>query len=208
MESLEIEGLGTVRMHMLIRDGLGYTIGIIRNGMYITDNLSYFNEPFKRFPLHRDFAVIIEPAGKSESEWFKRLENPRHDSLSAERITDPELRARGQKAFEKLAKEIRSRIRALAKSQPSNTLELDELNDFFVSDETRIEDDAGMETDPRSKKAHACQSLSNPSRRPLLPADSLRRMTLLAPDPNPVLNPLRVQDHDRGPDQRRVQGRS
>ena len=152
MESLEIEGLGTVRMHMLIRDGLGYTIGIIRNGMYITDNLSYFNEPFKRFPLHRDFAVIIEPTGKSESEWFKRLENPRHDSLSAERITDPELRARGQKAFEKLAKEIRSRIRALAKSQPSNTLELDELNDFFVSDETRIEDDAGMETDPRSKK--------------------------------------------------------
>ena len=152
VESLEIEDLGTVHMHMLMRDGLGYTIGIIRNGMYITDNLSYFNEPFKRFPLHRNFAVIIEPAGKSESEWFKRLENPRHDSLSAERITDPELRAKGQKAFEKLAKEIRSRIRALAKSQPSDTLELDELNDFFVSDETRIKDDAGTETDPRSKK--------------------------------------------------------
>ena len=151
-ESLEIEDLGTVHMHMLMRDGLGYTIGIIRNGMYITDTLSYFDEPFKRFPLHRDFAVIIEPAGKSESEWFKRLENPRHDSLSAERITDPKLRARGQKIFEKLAKKIRSRIRALAKSQPLDTLELDELNDFFVSDETRIEDDSGMEADPQSKK--------------------------------------------------------
>ena len=152
IENLEIEDLGTVRMHILMRDGLGYTIGIIRNGMYITDNLSHFNEPFKRFPLHRDFAVIIEPAGKREGEWFKRLENPSHNSLSAEGITDPELRARGRKAFEKLAKKIRSRIQALAKSQPSNTLELDELNDFFASDETRNEDDTGMETDPQSKK--------------------------------------------------------
>ena len=151
-ENLEIENLGTVRMYMLMRDGLGYTIGIIRNGMYITDNLSHFNEPFKRFPLHRDFAVIIEPAGKSEGEWFKRLENPSHNSLSAEGITDPELRASGRKAFEKLAKEIRSRIQALAKSQPSKTLELDELNDFFASDETRSEDDTGMETDPQSKE--------------------------------------------------------
>ena len=182
MESLEIEDLGTVHMHMLMRDGLGYTIGIIRNGMYITDNLFYFNEPFKRFPLHRDFAVIIEPAGKSEGEWFKRLENPRHDSLSAERITDPELRARGQKAFEKLAKEIRSRIRALAKSQPSDTLELDELNDFFVSDETRIKDDAGTETDPLSKKPTPVRPV-----RPQPPTPVSRKQT--SPDDPPGPGP-------------------
>ena len=152
VESFEIKDLGTVRMHMLMRDGLEYTIGIIRNGMYITDNLSHFNEPFKRFPLHRDFAVIIEPAGESEGEWFKRLENPSHNSLSAEQVTDPELRDTGRKAFKKLAREIRNRIQASAKSQPSNTLELDELNEFFVSDETKIEDDAGMETDPQPKE--------------------------------------------------------
>ncbi len=183
---LEIEGLGTVRMHMLMRDGLGYTIGIIRNGMYITDNLSYFDEPFKRFPLHRNFAVIIEPAGKNEGEWFKRLENPRHDSLSAEQITDPELRARGQKVFEKLAKRIRGRIRELAMSQPSNTLELDELNEFFASDEERIEDDAGMETNPQSKK--------------LTPVKPVRSQPpTLGPDPGPEPGPEPSPDPDPPP---------
>lgn len=194
MESLEIEDLGTVHMHMLMRDGLGYTVGIIRNGMYVTDNLSYFDEPFKRFPLYRDFAVIIEPAGKSEGEWFKRLENPRHDSLSAERITDPRLRARGQKAFEKLAKEIRSRIRALAKSQPSNTLELEELNDFFVSDETRVEDDLGTETDPRSKNPTPVrpvkpQAPRPASRRQASPDDPIEPSPEPGPEPSPDPGP-------------------
>lgn len=149
---LDVKGLGKVRMRVLLRDGLGYTIGIIRNGMYITDNLAQFNEPFKRFPLHREFAIVVEPEGKNESEWFKRLENPRHDDLSAERITDPALREQGQKAFESLAKQIRARIRELAKAEPTSKLELDELNDFFASDESRQEDDAGPVTDPRALK--------------------------------------------------------
>ena len=179
---LEIEGLGTVRMRMLMRDGLGYTIGIIRNGMYITDNLDNFNEPFKRFPLYRDFAVIIEPVGKTESEWFKRLENPSHDSLSAKRITDPDLREKGQKAFQKLAIEIRNRIRELAKSQPSNSLDLNELNDFFASDETRIEDEIGMETDPRSKNPTPVRRV-----KPKPPTPDSRKQT--SPDDPPTPGP-------------------
>ncbi len=152
IEVLEVKELGKIRMRVLLREGLGYTIGIIRNGMYITDNLAHFNEPFKRFPLHRDFAVIIEPAGQTEGEWFKRLENPRHDDLSAERVTDPQLREQGERAFVKLAKQIRDRIRELAKSEPTGTVELDELSDFFASDTTRQDDDEGPETDPRSLK--------------------------------------------------------
>ncbi|MGP1354627.1 MAG: hypothetical protein ACTS1Z_15035 [Parasphingopyxis sp.] len=151
-EILTVPDLGNVRMSILLRDGIGYTIGIIRNGMYITDNLAYFNEPFKRFPLHRDFAVIIEPEGSTESEWFKRLENPRHDALSADRITDPQLREKGQKAFETLAKEIRTRIRAAAKSEPEDSIDLDELNEFFATDGSKTEDPEGTETDPRAKK--------------------------------------------------------
>jgi hypothetical protein len=154
---LDVQGLGKVQMRVLLRDGLGYTIGIIRNGMYITDNLAKFNEPFKRFPLHREFAVVIEPDGQREGEWFKRLENPAHDDLSADRITDPQLRAQGKRAFERLAKQIRQRIRELAKSEPTSSMELDELNDFFASDQTREWDDAGPETDPRVLKPSIIQ---------------------------------------------------
>lgn len=147
---LDVPSLGKVQMRILLRDGLGYTIGIIRNGMYITDNLANFNEPFKRFPLHREFAIVIEPDSKIEGEWFKRLENPQHDALSADRITDPELRLQGKRAFERLAKQIRERIRQVAKAEPTSSMELDELNDFFASDQTREYDDDGPETDPKA----------------------------------------------------------
>jgi hypothetical protein len=120
--------------------------------MFITDNLGNFNESFKRFPLYREFVAIVEPEGRLESEWFKRLENPSHNDLSAERITDPDLRRKGQKAFTELAKKIRDAIKELARSEPATTVELDELNDFFASDEARQDDDAGTDVDPRSVK--------------------------------------------------------
>lgn len=149
-QTLNVPGLGQVHMRMLLREGLGYSVGIVRNGMYITDNLANFNEPFKRFPLHQEFAVVLEPAGKTEGEWFKRLEGPKHNSLSAERITDPALRATGEKLFSSLAGTVRDRIKDLAKSTPTTSLELDELNDLFASEKTRVEDDEGLEKDPRS----------------------------------------------------------
>lgn len=152
---LDVPGLGKVQMRTLLREGLGYTIGIIRNGMYITDNLAKFNEPFKRFPLHREFAVVIEPDSQLEGEWFKRLENPQHDNLSDERITDPALRKQGKLAFEKLAKQIRTQIRSLAKAEPTSSMELDELNDFFASEQARQYDDDGPETDPKALRPTA-----------------------------------------------------
>ena len=149
---MSIPDLGEIHMRILLRDGLGYTVGIVRNGMYITDNFSNFNEPLKRFPLHHDFAVIIEPVGKSEGEWFKRLEGPKHNDLSAERITDPDMRMQGEQMFTALAKKVREKIRELAKSIPSDTLELDELNEFFASEQSREEDEQGPEKDPRTFK--------------------------------------------------------
>ncbi|MES5485301.1 hypothetical protein QMZ05_21340 [Bradyrhizobium sp. INPA03-11B] len=182
---LDVQGLGKVQMRVLLRDGLGYTIGIIRNGMYITDNLAKFNEPFKRFPLHREFAVVIEPDGTSESEWFKRLENPAHDDLSADRITDPQLRAQGKRAFERLAKQIRQRIRELAKSEPTSSMELDELNDFFASDAAREWDDTGPETDPRVLKPTVIQKSPPRPRRAASPASEDDDPPIPGPGPLP-----------------------
>jgi hypothetical protein len=182
---LDVPGLGKVQMRVLLRDGLGYTIGIIRNGMYITDNLAKFNEPFKRFPLHREFAAVIEPDGSGESEWFKRLENPAHDDLSADRITDPQLRAQGKRSFGLLAKQIRQRIRELAKSEPTSSMELDELNDFFASDATREWDDAGPETDPRVLKPTVIQKSPPRPRRAANPASEDDDPPIPGPGPLP-----------------------
>lgn len=161
---LSVPDLGPVKLHMLLRDGLGYTIGIVRNGMYITDNFAHFDEPFKRFPLHREFSLIIEPIGEQSGEWFKRLEGPKHDDLSAERISDPTLRRIGQKAFEKLAREIRKYIREQARAEPTSSQAIDELSDFFATDSTKQEDDTGTETDPRQLRPKPV-TRSQPKRR-------------------------------------------
>lgn len=187
LQTLMIPGLGEVHMRMLLREGLGYSVGIVRNGMYITDNLANFNEPFKRFPLHQEFAVVIEPAGKTEGEWFKRLEGPKHNDLSAERITDPEMRKTGETIFSALAKGVRDRIRELAKSNPTTALELDELNELFASEKTRIEDDQGLEEDPRSFDPSPIQP-TPPRPRPKRPRPGGEFPTsgpVPEPDPNP-----------------------
>ncbi len=149
---INIPDLGAINIHTLLRDGMNYTVGIIRNGMYITDNFRNFNHPFERFPLHKEFAAIIEPKDSKESEWFKRLENPSHNSLSAERITDPDMRELGKRLFGQLAREIRSYLRSIAVSPPTESIDLDELNEFFVTDGARTEDEVGTETDPRAKQ--------------------------------------------------------
>lgn len=188
--TLAVPGLGDINMRILLRDGLGYTIGIVRNGMYIADNLANFDEPFKRFPLYREFSAIIEPANKEEGEWFKRLENPRHDDLSAEGITDPALREQGEKAFKKLAKMVRETLQELAKSKPTSSMELEELNDFFASEQTRIEDESATEPDPRSFKPTPVKR-APPRVRPKVPqpggedVDTPGPWPAPDPDPNP-----------------------
>lgn len=149
---INIPDLGDIYIHTLLRDGMNYTVGIIRNGMYITDNFRNFNHPFERFPLHKEFVAIIEPKNSKESEWFKRLENPSHNSLSAEQITDPEMRELGRRLFGQLARKIRSYLRSIAVSPPTESIDLDELNEFFVTDGAKTEDEAGTETDPRAKQ--------------------------------------------------------
>lgn len=204
VRTLDVKGLGQVHLRILLREKLGYTIGIIRNGMFITDNLANFGEPFKRFPLYREFALVIEPATATEGEWFKRLENPSHNDLSAERITDPAMRQQGQKSFEELAGSIRKTIKELAKSQPTSSMELEELNEFFASDETQAEDELGTETDPRSLKPTPVKvTPPKPRRKSKQPLGEEEDGPGPEPDPDPDRDPNPEPSPTPGPIKRR-----
>ncbi len=205
LRTLNVEGLGQVHLRILLREKLGYTIGIIRNGMYITDNLANFGEPFKRFPLYREFALVIEPATSTEGEWFKRLENPSHNDLSAERITDPAMRQRGQRAFEKLASQIRDTLKELAKTQPTSSMELEELNEFFASDEAQAEDELGTETDPRSLKPTPVKVAQlKPRKRVKQPRGEDDDGPAPEPSPDPDADPNPDPNPNKGPVNRRA----
>lgn len=137
VEFIRIKNMGQIKIHLLLGENIGHTVGIVRNGMYITDNLSNFGESFKRFPLYREFTALMEPNDQKSSEWFKRVENPSHDSLSAERITSSTKREMGQKIFTDLGKQFRDEIKKFAKPKLESAIDLNELNEFFALENSK-----------------------------------------------------------------------
>jgi len=149
----EIPALGRVRLHLLVEVGMPKRIGILRNDMYITDNLQHFkNGKFSRFPLQKDFVAALEPADPSATKLMRELENPAHDDLSPERIDDLKRRKEVIQAFSKLVNWIRDSIRAKTQSVTSAEVTLDELNPFFASPEKqeRVSGDGNTEEHPET----------------------------------------------------------
>jgi hypothetical protein len=146
----EISDLGKIRMHLSVRDHLPKRVFLIRNGMLITDNLQYFGDRLVRFPMYRDFISIVEPADSAASELMKRLEDPKHRDLSAERLMDRHEQKRVKKAMRALISWIRERIKSETFDEPEDEIEADEMSEFFadVSTDPPVGDPSSQDTDP------------------------------------------------------------
>jgi uncharacterized membrane protein YgcG len=127
-----IPELGEISVRILVKEGLPKRVAIVRNGMMITDNLKHFGDKFSRFPLYRDFVALVEPLDDLGSALIKKLENPRHDEVSAERIPDPAKKAAAKRAMTRLAKEIREIIRSETAVTAEGDVALDEMAEFFA----------------------------------------------------------------------------
>jgi hypothetical protein len=141
---IDIPRAGTFRLRLLITDGLPKRVGILRNGMYVCDNLAQFGDKFARFAMYRDFVALVEPADDAGNVWLRRMENPRHDEFSPERILDPEQRKAARTAGTRLAQAIRETIRAAAKAKAERETDLDELSEFFALDTQGRKDPEGV----------------------------------------------------------------
>jgi len=135
IEEFDIHPVGKFKARLLMEDGLGNKVGILRNGIFIADNLKHFGHGFSGFPLYRDFAIIIEPANDVTSAMMKRLENPSHDALTPSRIIDVKERDEIEKGYKLLGKRIRNFIKSHAKTKIADEQDLDEMNEFFNSDD-------------------------------------------------------------------------
>jgi hypothetical protein len=134
-EELFVEGLGRIRCTILMEEGLPRRVMIVRNGMEITGTLEHFGDKFNRFPMYREFVALVEPLDDVGSALIKRLENPRHDSLSAERLTDKRKRGQAAATMKCLAKAIREAIKKHALPEPEDQVTLEELASFFADTE-------------------------------------------------------------------------
>jgi hypothetical protein len=142
-----------MRLHLLVEVGMPKRIGILRNDMYIADNLQHFrNGKFSRFPLQKDFVAVLEPVDPAATKVMRDLENPAHDDLSPERIDDLKQRKQVARAFGTLVAWIRESIKAKTQSATSAEVTLDELNPFFASPEKqeRVSGDEKGEQHPET----------------------------------------------------------
>lgn len=129
--------MGKISFRILVRDGLPKKLAIIRNGMIITDSLEHFGDKFARFNLSKEFIAIVEPKEHDGNALIKKLENPRHDGLSAQRINDPHKRAEAEVAIKKLIKLIRSEIKEATSGASDTEVAIDELTEFFADEANR-----------------------------------------------------------------------
>ena len=125
------QNIGTFRLTLLQREGLPRHLGILRNGMYIVDNLRHFNHPMKRFPMSKDFVAVLEPVDEDANVCIREMESPRHDEVSAERIDDPKMRGERKAGMKELGAWVRSTIKSRTAKPAEVEVLLDEMNRFF-----------------------------------------------------------------------------
>lgn len=127
-----VHGLGKMRFRILVQDGLPKRVGIVRNGMLITSELQQFGDKLQRFVGTREFVAFVEPVADSASKLMKSIENPRHDSFSANRLSDPVKRQAAESAMKQLIKDLRAQIEQTASIDEDEEITLDELARFFA----------------------------------------------------------------------------
>lgn len=149
-----ITNLGKFQLKILVREGLPKRVCIVRNGMFITDNLQYFGDKLQRFAMYKDFVAILEPADDDSKKWLKLLENPSHDQLSAERLQDSAQREAIRKAMKKLKNWLRQSIKEHTVTATEDSTPIEEMNQFFadVANSERKLDPENGELDPERIK--------------------------------------------------------
>lgn len=128
---LKVPQLGKIKVRVLIEEGMPRRVGFIRNGMLITDNLQHFGHPLRQFRGSSDFIAVVEPVDEEAGALLKSIENPAHDSFSAEQLPDDDKRAVADKAMRCLGKELREIIKEAAGVKREGAVSLNEMNRFF-----------------------------------------------------------------------------
>ena len=82
--------LGDLETHILKGEGPRRTACLNRNGMLITDSRERKHNPLA--PQNRsywpDYAAVVIPATNEGDAWLRSMENPGHDAITSEKITD------------------------------------------------------------------------------------------------------------------------
>ena len=154
---------GEVEIRVLKQEGKPKRVGFIRNGMMIAENLEHFDHPFRRFNMAADFIALVEPVGDAGSALMKKLENPSHDSLSAERISDDLKKREATEVMKRLGQIVRETITELTKTEVDEVEKLDDFAEFFPA--TDSDDQEGDDETSPVKLVYKVEAGTRPKKR-------------------------------------------
>jgi len=146
--STENVKFGEVRLHLRIDQKLPKRVGVVRNGMLITDRLN----GLKRLSEFKPFVALLTFQSDKGNRILRQMEPPAHDAFEPSRIDDDKERRAVQRELNKIAKWVREQLGRFAKDAVQDTVEVNELAELFPDDtpgdaKARGDD----EVDPRGK---------------------------------------------------------
>jgi len=130
-EEQENRELGRCRVRILVGDGYPKRVCVLRNGMFITDQL----DGLKRFSDFKEFVAVVECLSDRGNELLREMEPPRHDDFEPPRLSTPDEQKRGQRALTELATWVRRMLKRHAKDPVSEVTRIDELAEYFGDEE-------------------------------------------------------------------------
>ncbi len=129
-EGSEMSALGYCSIKILVGDGLPKKVCMLRNGMFISDNLN----GLKRFSEFKEFSAVVECLSTRGNELLRDMEPPKHDDFEPNRLPTQAEQKKGKLALKNMAEWVRNMLKRHAKDPVSETTKIDELKDFFADD--------------------------------------------------------------------------
>lgn len=143
-ETKEQLHLGQMELLILIRDQLPKKVGVLRNGMLITDNF----ERLKRFHDFKDFVAVLRCISSKGNQLLREMEPPRHDSFEPARLMPKKRESQGRQALKEVGQWVREMLKRHARDPASDVTKIDELAEFFSDEETEAEAGKRNEVNP------------------------------------------------------------
>ncbi|WP_392336577.1 hypothetical protein [Loktanella salsilacus] len=146
--STENKIFGEVRLHLIVDSKLPKRVGVIRNGMLITDRLP----GLMRLNEFKPFVALLTFESDKGKALLRRMEPPAHDAIEVARLEGTEEYHAAKRELNKISRWVKEQLTHFAKDKVRDTVELDELAELFPDDKPQDggnKDDGEM--DPRGR---------------------------------------------------------
>jgi hypothetical protein len=131
IDSKVLDGLGSVKLQIVVGEDLPKKVAAIRNGMFITEEIHSTLTSFGGF---KDFIAIFECTNDKGNKLLRSMENERHDAFVPMQLIDKKSQQKCRAALLELKNWIIEELEKVAEKEQVSVTQIDDLADYFGSE--------------------------------------------------------------------------